>query len=115
MSAVTDLIDVQADAFRSRDLERFIACYTDDAVIRDFRGNVMMANAAVMREQYGQLFAGSPDLDVQIPNRIESGGFVVDEEHLTGFNMPGTPSEFTAIVTYFVRDAKITEVVIAAS
>jgi hypothetical protein len=114
MSATSDVIDAQVAAFRDRDLERFMATYSDDAVIRDFRGTVMMATPVVMREMYGQLFAGSPDLKVDIPNRIELGNYVVDEEHLSGFNMPGYPSEMSALVTYWVRDGKICEVVIAA-
>ena len=114
MSATTDVIDTQVAAFRDRDLERFMATYSDDAVIRDFRGTVMMASPVVMREMYAQLFTGSPDLKVDVPNRIEVGDYVVDEEHLSGFNMAGYPSEMTALVTYWVRDGKISEVVIAA-
>jgi hypothetical protein len=33
----------------------------------------------------GQLFAASPDLNVDIPSRIEVRDYVVDEEHLSGF------------------------------
>lgn len=114
MSATTDVIDAQLAAFRDRDLDRYMATYADDAVIRDFRGAVIMASPAVMREMYGQLFAASPDLNVDIPSRIEVRDYVVDEEHLSGFNMPGYPAEFSAIVTYWVKDGKISEVVIAA-
>jgi len=51
---------------------------------------------------------------VDIPSRIELRDYVVDEEQLGLFNMPGSPAEFSAIVTYRVKDGKIGEVVIAA-
>jgi hypothetical protein len=60
-----------------------------------------------MREQYGQLFADSPDLAVTIASRQAAGDFVVDEEHLSGFNFPGMPTEMVALCVYRVTGGKI--------
>jgi uncharacterized protein (TIGR02246 family) len=110
MSEVTDLIDAQVAAFRDKDLERFLNCYAADVTIFSGDGQVFMADREVMREQYGQLFSASPDLAVDIANRIAVGSVVVDEEHLQNFNAPGMPANFDAIVVYHVTDGKISQV-----
>lgn len=44
---------------------------------------------------------------VTIAARIAVGDFVIDEEHLSGFNLPGFPSELRAAVIYRVEAGKI--------
>ena len=112
MIGITDVIDAQIAAYRERDLQRFLDCYAADVVIRDFDGNVLMDGLEVMRERYGQLFRASPNLAVQIPSRIVVGDHVIDQEHVTGFNLPGSPSELQAVAIYKVRDQKICSVVL---
>lgn len=106
VSATTELIDAQIAAYRARDLDAFLSFYSDDIQIRDFDGNVLM-DRSVMREQYGQLFRDSPDLAVEIVNRIAVGALVMDEEKITGFVMPGYPQELHGAVVYRVEDGKI--------
>ena len=43
-----------------------------------------MSGHDAMRERYGQLFAGSPDLHAEIVTRIRVGSYVIDEEQVTG-------------------------------
>jgi hypothetical protein len=112
MPAVTDVVDAQISAYRERDLERFLACYAADVVIRDFDGNVLMGSLDVMREQYGQLFRDSPLLSVEIPRRMVVGDHVIDEEQVKGFNLPGSPAELHAVVVYQVKDQKIQSVML---
>ena len=82
MSDATDVVDAQIGAFRARDVERFLSYYADDVSAVLFDGTPMYKDKEVMREQYGKLFADSPDLRVVIANRVAAGEFVVDEEHL---------------------------------
>jgi hypothetical protein len=98
-------------AYRERDLERFLGFYAVDVSIRDFEGNVLMDGVDAMRAQYDQLFRDSPTLKVQIPRRMMVGDFVIDEEVITGFILPGYPSEMHAVVVYRVENGKIQEVV----
>jgi len=51
-----------------------------------------------------------PDLNAEIPNWIAVGQYVIDEEQLTGFTMPGNPTEVHAVVIYRVEGPVITEV-----
>jgi hypothetical protein len=110
MSEITDIVDEQVAAYRDHDLDRFLNCYAPDVKIYRGDGQVFMDGIEVMREQYGQLFGGSPDLAVDIANRIAVGNVVVDEEHIQNFNMPGMPTDFAAIVAYRVTDGKISQV-----
>jgi hypothetical protein len=110
MSLATDVVDAQVSAYRDRDLERFLACYSPSAVIKDLAGSVVMGGLDVMREQYGQLFRDSPELTVDIPQRIVIGDYVIDEEPVTGFNLPGYPAELHAVVAYQVTAGKISGV-----
>jgi hypothetical protein len=67
-----------------------------------------------MRERYGQLFEDSPDLAVDVASRIVVGDHVVDEERITGFNLPGYPTELHAAVVYQLRDGKISRVILVS-
>jgi hypothetical protein len=71
-----------------------------------------MGSVESMREQYGQLFRDSPKLSVDIPRRMVVGDYVIDEEQIKGFNLPGFPAELHAVVIYRVKDDKIQEVVL---
>lgn len=107
MSQTTDVVDAQIAAYRDRDLDRFLGYYAPGVVIKDLAGNILMGGLDVMREQYGQLFRDSPELAVDIPQRMVIGDYVIDEEQVTGFNLPGVPADLQAVVAYHVTDGKI--------
>ena len=110
MSTTTDLIDGEIAAYRARNLDEFLSYYSADAVIRDADGNVLMEGEGEMREFYGPLFRGSPDLRLEIPRRIEFGDYVIDEELVDGVNLEGYPQKLHAVVVYRVKDSKISHV-----
>ncbi len=112
MSDAIGVVDEQLDAYRARDLERFLGCYADDAAVVTFDGTPMFASKEVIREQYGKLFADSPELHVTIADRMAGGEFVVDEEHITGFHFEGMPTELTALCVYRVVDGKIAQLML---
>lgn len=112
MSEAGDLVDRQVDAYRDRDLERFLSFYAEDVKIRDFDGTVLMNGHAGMRGMYGQLFNNSPELAVKIPRQIEVGDYVISEEDISGFVLPGFPTEMQAAVIYRVHDGLIRDAVL---
>ena len=89
-----------------------MSCYADDASVVLFDGTPMFSDKRVMREQYGELFADSPDLRLTIANRMSAREFVVDEEHGSGFRFAGMPTEMTALSVYRVTDAKISRLML---
>jgi putative hydrolase of HD superfamily len=107
MSVETDVVDAQIEAYRARDVDRFLSHYADDASVVMFDGTAMFASKQIMREAYGKLFADSPDLDVTVAGRMTDGEFVVDEEHLSGFHFADMPTDLVSVAVYRVKDGKI--------
>ena len=112
MSMATDIVDAQIEAYRARDVEQFLAHYADDISVLLFDGTPMFADKQVMREQYGKLFADSPDLSVTIASRMTAGAFVVDQEEISGFHFGDMPTEMTALSIYQVTDGKIAKLML---
>jgi hypothetical protein len=112
MSMATDVIDAQIEAYRARDVERFLSHYADDASVVLFDGTPMFPDKQVMREQYGKLFADSPGLGITIANRISAGDFVVDEEHISGLHFGDMPTEMTALSVYRITNGKISKLML---
>ena len=105
-----DPVQEQLDAYNARDLERFLACYDPQIVFEDGTGQRLSQGVEAMRASYSVLFANSPDLHAEVPTRICAGEFVVDDEHVTGLNLPGVPAEQHVAVVYRVRGDRIIHV-----
>jgi len=114
MSTETDIVDAQLEAFRDRDVERFLSHYAADASVVMFDGTAMFGSIEAMREAYGQLFTDSPDLQVTIATRMTSGEFVVDEEHLSGFRFGDMPTEMVSVAVYRVTGGKIARLMLVS-
>lgn len=107
---IADVVAAQLDAYNARDLERFLDCYAQDAVIEDGAGNVMMRGRDAMRTLYGQVFSQSPELHCEIRQRIQVGQYIIDEEAITGFHLDGFPTEVHGAAAYRVVDGRIVHV-----
>ncbi|MBC7623825.1 MAG: nuclear transport factor 2 family protein [Aeromicrobium sp.] len=107
---IDDPVEAQLQAYNARDVDAFMACYTDDCVVDDADGVRMMAGHAQMRERCIALFAGSPNLHCTIVTRIRIGEYVMDEERITG--RLSTPAGDTqhAVAVYKLRGNKICHV-----
>ena len=101
------VVSAQVDAYNARDLDRFLDCYSPDAVIEDASGQVLMRGRDSMRGVYEQLFAQSPKLHCEIRQRIHVGRYVIDEEAITGFHCAGYPTEVHAAAVYRVEGVRI--------
>lgn len=98
-----EIVDRQLTAYNNRDIDASVACYRTDAkVVQPDRG-ILASGHEEIRERYGQLFNLDPTIRAEIPNRIVVGTMVIDEERITGFNLPGFPSEMHAAVAYRIE------------
>ena len=97
------LIANMVDAYNARDLDRFLDCYSPDAVIEDGRGAVLRQGRNAMRRFYGQLFAQSPQPHCAVHQRIHVGPYVIDEETVSGIHLEGFPTEVHAAAVYLVE------------
>ncbi len=95
----------QLEAYNNRDLEAFLACYSEDCVVEDAEGKVLMANKEEMRTRYKELFEQSPDLHCRLVSRIVVGDYVLDEENVTGSR--GSTETNHVVAVYRVNDGFI--------
>ncbi len=110
MSTNEEVVRTLMDTYNARDLNRLISCFAPDAVILDGLGNQTIKGHEGMRRVYGRLFDQSPKLHAEIKATMMAGKYVVTEEHVTGINLEGYPSEAHLAVVYRVEDGKITRV-----
>jgi|SRR5215468_8185119 len=94
----------QLDAYNARDLERFLAEYTDDIqVFRPPAREPVLVGKKAFGEHYAKNRFNLPNLHARLVNRIVAGNKVVDHEQITGTQQ----SELSAVAVYDVVDGRI--------
>ncbi|WP_420574820.1 nuclear transport factor 2 family protein [Kordia sp.] len=106
-TAAAEVVQKQVEAYNARNIEAFIATYSDDVVFYGFPKEVRFKGIAQVREIFGIFFKNSPDLHCDIEDRIASGDTVIDHEKVR-FQKDDPIQEF--VVMYKVTDGKIQEV-----
>ena len=102
------IVQAQLDAYNARDIEAFLATYTDDVRVMSLpTAKVKLTGKAALRKVYQALFEASPKLNCTIVNRTVSGSWVIDRELVLGIR--GGPP-IRAVALYRVRDGLIAEV-----
>jgi hypothetical protein len=104
----SDPVERQVDAYNSRDIDAFLACYGPDIVIEDAAGSVLMRGEDAMRSAYAELFAASSNLQAEIAARIRIGAYVIDEERITGLR--DSADEVRVVAIYHVAAGVIDHV-----
>ena len=100
------LVQQQLNAYNARDIEAFLAPYSDSVVLYDLSGGEMMRGKQAMRESYSRLFTNVPELHCKLVNRMILGNTIIDQEKVTGFN----EIPLQAIAIYKIEDGKIAKV-----
>ena len=80
-----DVVDRQVEAYNARDVDAFVACYSEGVVVEDARGKVLMRGHDGLRAEYEPFFVEYPDLHAAVCHRVVIGEYVVDEEEITGW------------------------------
>lgn len=99
------IVQQQLDAYNTRDIEGFLATYTDNVKLYNFPHKLRTDGLEAMRKGYTNFFESSPDLHCELKNRIVIGNKVIDEEYITA-----NGNTFSAIAVYEVEDGKIAKV-----
>lgn len=86
----------QLDAYNARDLQRFLAEYTEDVIACRLPGGEIVASGkAAFGEHYRKNRFTLPDLHAELVNRMVFGNKVIDQERVHG--VAERPMEVAAI------------------
>jgi len=100
-----EVVNIQIEAYNSRDMDAFLATYSEDIKIYDETGKLTMDGHEDMRKAYSRLFDNTPNLNCRIENRIIINNKVIDKE-----NVIANDRTLEAVAIYKVENGKITEV-----
>jgi len=100
-----DVVNRQLDAYNSRDIDLFVATYSEDIEIYNWKGEMTMKGHDQLREGYESFFANTPNLHCRIVNRILINNKVIDKENVTA-----NDRIIKAVAIYEVTDGKISKV-----
>jgi hypothetical protein len=107
MSTYLKIVNDQLEAFRQRDFDAFMAYYTDDTIVKNFAGEIIVDGKEALAEMNRGIWATSPDAVLTANNFVAVGNYVVSEESFAGATTPGFPAEFTIGVVNEFRDELI--------
>ncbi len=99
------VVQEQLDAYNARDVDWFMATYSEDVTLYNFPEDKFATGLAKMRDRYAGFFEATPDLHCDIKNRIVIGNKVIDEEYITA-----NGRHFSAVAIYEVANGLITKV-----
>jgi uncharacterized protein (TIGR02246 family) len=107
LSASTDLVQRQLDAYNAQDIEAFMAFYTEDAELAGLNGAVNQAGHGAIRARHLDLFTEFPENRADVVNQIDLGSIVMVHERVA--RAPGGDN-FDVAAIYTLRDGKIARV-----
>ncbi|MEM1339026.1 MAG: nuclear transport factor 2 family protein [Bacteroidota bacterium] len=99
------IVDTQLEAYNARDIDAFLATYSDAVQLFNYPATAIGERQEQMRKMYQGFFEKTPDLNCEIKKRIVIGNTVIDQEYLTinGQN-------YSAVALYEVEEGKIARV-----
>jgi hypothetical protein len=107
VSTSAELVQRQLDAYNKQDIEAFLACYAEDAVLATFNGDVTFSGIAAIRKRHEDLFYEFPKNHAKLANRIDLGTTVIDHEQVE--RSPGG-DRFEVAAIYTIKGGKIVRV-----
>ncbi|HAA17095.1 MAG TPA: steroid delta-isomerase [Cytophagales bacterium] len=104
------IVQLQLDAYNHRDIEAFMALFSEDCRILEFPGEKVLAEGfEATQALYQGLFESSPNLHSELVTRTVLGTKVIDHERITG--RAGTDVVELAVI-FEVIDGKITSAMV---
>lgn len=103
-----DIAQIQLNAYNSRDIESFLAAYSDDVEIYRFPDSLMYKGKDQMRTVYTNFFNKATTLHCRLVNRITYNDYVIDREDITT-NIPGR-EKFQGQAIYKIENGLIRKV-----
>lgn len=101
------LVQKQIDAYNAKNIDAFVATFSDDVIFYNFPKEVNFQGIDQVRKTFGNLFKNNPDLHCTIEDRIVSGNTVIYHEKV---KFQKGQSFLSFVVMYKVTNNKIAEV-----
>jgi hypothetical protein len=108
MDSPAGVIQRQLDAYNARDIDAFMACWSNDAQYFEHPSKLLASGLAGIRERHIARFE-EPDLHGRLVQRITIGNKVIDQEIVTR-NFPDGPGQIEVVAIYEVERGKIAKV-----
>ena len=100
------VVQKQLEAYNARDIDAFLATFSDDIVFFNFPKEETFKGITQLREVFGNLFKNSPDLYCYIKDVIATDDMVIVHEKVR-FRKNQVMQDYIAM--YKVSNGKITE------
>jgi imidazolonepropionase-like amidohydrolase len=100
------LVQQQLNAYNARNIDAFVAPYSDSVELYMFPDKLIGKGKADMYKEYGGMFQRVKELHCEVTERIIQGNIIIDHESVTGFG----PNPFKAIAIYTIEKGKIQKV-----
>lgn len=99
------IVQEQLDAYNNRDIDAFMATYSNDIKLFNFPNEMRSEGQEAMLKNYKSFFENTPDLNCKILKRMVIGNKVIDHEFITA-----NGSTFKAVAVYEVENGLISKV-----
>ncbi len=99
------IVQRQLNAYNARDIDAFMATYSENIQIFNLDANILYDGKEAMRARYSKLFEDTPNLYCELKNRMVMGNTVIDQERVQ-YN----DQIIRAIAIYEVTDGLISKV-----
>jgi hypothetical protein len=98
VNAAVSVVQRQLETYNNRDLEAFLACFSEDIVCANVGGEVIVLGKEALRAKYGTLFRDNPNNHCELLHRICIGDKVIDYEKVSrNFGGEGLVFEVAAV------------------
>ncbi len=96
------IVQKQLDAYNRRDIDAFVATFSDDVAVYEFPNELRYTGVAELRNRYSAFFEKTGNLHSKIVKRIVIGNKVIDEEEVTA-----NDAIFKVVAVYEVAEGRI--------
>ncbi len=102
---LSEIVQKQLDAYNSKDVNAFIAAFTEDVKLYNYPNTLLSEGKDQMRKDYIAWFNRTPDLKASVDKRIVIGNKVIDEEQITA-----NGKIFNTVAIYEIANGLISKV-----
>jgi hypothetical protein len=99
------VVQLQLDAYNSRDIEALLAIYASDAQMFEHPSKLLASGTAELRERFSARFR-EPNLHAALLKRIVAGTIVIDHEKVSR-TFPEGKGEIELVMIYEVKNDRI--------